>query len=364
MPQPVDLLMPKLGLTMEEGRVARWEIAPGAHFSAGDIIVVVETDKIASDVEAPAAGVLTEIIAPEGTTLPVSAPIARWVPDETARSRTGVEPAPQVAAIASPTAAPPLPTQALPTRVTDATRIIATPYARRLAREAGLALADISGTGPHGRIKGADVEAAQRRTGPAAALPLPIVSTITNIGRHSLAEIRVATDALRAMEHSLSSRHGETCARIDFILLACARALIGHGTASRNIAAQLHDQCPPRHVPPFDSSVVRRLSDISDLRRRATTDTSPVAATGLLVVLMPAPIERFSPAATTGPPATLGVGAEHATIGFGPDRTIVERHEQVLTLSYDASIWSDAQAISFLAAVKQFLEEPLHLLAS
>ena len=73
-----DFVMPKLGLTMTEGTVARWGVAPGSRFEAGDIIVVVETDKIAYDVEAPAPGILHAVLVSEGNAVPVGTPIGRW----------------------------------------------------------------------------------------------------------------------------------------------------------------------------------------------------------------------------------------------------------------------------------------------
>src|SRR5215469_12419092 len=80
-----DFVMPKLGLTMTEGTVARWDVSPGGRFKSGDIIVVVETDKIAYDVEAPASGVLEEVLVAAGNVVPVGAPIGRWdIGDSTA----------------------------------------------------------------------------------------------------------------------------------------------------------------------------------------------------------------------------------------------------------------------------------------
>lgn len=92
------LVMPKLGLTMEEGKVAKWQVQPGQPFAAGDILVVVETDKIANDVEAPEAGVLDEVLVAEGETVPVSAPIARW--------RLSGDAAPRAASAAAATSTP------------------------------------------------------------------------------------------------------------------------------------------------------------------------------------------------------------------------------------------------------------------
>ena len=70
-----DFVMPKLGLTMTEGTIARWDVAPGKSFARGDIILVVETDKIAYDVEAPAPGVLQAVLVAAGNAVPVGTPI-------------------------------------------------------------------------------------------------------------------------------------------------------------------------------------------------------------------------------------------------------------------------------------------------
>src|ERR1700759_1100016 len=73
-----DFVMPKLGLTMTEGTIARWDVAPGKSFAQGDIILVVETDKIAYDVQAPAPAIPHEVLVSAGAAVPVGAPIGRW----------------------------------------------------------------------------------------------------------------------------------------------------------------------------------------------------------------------------------------------------------------------------------------------
>jgi pyruvate dehydrogenase E2 component (dihydrolipoyllysine-residue acetyltransferase) len=150
-----DLVMPKLGLTMTEGTISRWGVTPGSRFDTGDIIVVVETDKIAYDVEAPAPGILQEVLVGEGNPVPVGTPIGRWdigdievpAPGPLARGVAG-----------APTIAESQPIPAAPPPRSDGQRILATPYARRLARQAGISLNDVEGSGPRGRIKAADVE--------------------------------------------------------------------------------------------------------------------------------------------------------------------------------------------------------------
>src|SRR5580704_12803259 len=96
-----DFVMPKLGLTMTEGTIARWDVAPGKNFAQGDIILVVETDKIAYDVEAPAPGVLQEVLVAAGSAVPVGTPIGRW---DVGDIKVSLD-APDIAPAAAPTAA-------------------------------------------------------------------------------------------------------------------------------------------------------------------------------------------------------------------------------------------------------------------
>jgi pyruvate dehydrogenase E2 component (dihydrolipoamide acetyltransferase) len=161
--------MPKLGLTMTEGTVSRWGIAPGSRFEAGDVIVVVETDKIAYEVEAPAPGILQEVLVSEGSAVSVGTPIGRWdVGDATVSldAPASDHPAQPEAAAPAVSQAEPVPAATAPR--SESGRIVATPYARRLARQAGIDLRQLHGSGPKGRIKAADVNRA------IAAGPAPI----------------------------------------------------------------------------------------------------------------------------------------------------------------------------------------------
>ncbi|MCR4522199.1 dihydrolipoamide acetyltransferase family protein [Bosea sp. 47.2.35] len=155
------IVMPKLGLTMTEGLLASWRVGPGDTVATGDVLFVIETEKIATEIEAERAGQIDAILVPEGETVPVGATLATWADGTAAASGSGPAPAPVAAGEARPQPAPmAAPTvEARPSGGSSA-RIVATPLARRVARQNGVALDRVAGSGPHGRIKLKDVEAA------------------------------------------------------------------------------------------------------------------------------------------------------------------------------------------------------------
>ena len=158
--------MPKLGLTMQEGTLIEWKVAPGQKVRRGEVLYVVETEKVATDIEAEADGVFEARIAAEGDTVPVGAPVGRMAsPDGT----------PSPAQDPIPASNPPRSSLAAslerPRTANGVPRVIATPLARRIARERAVDLNSISGSGPRGRIKAADVERAAGKAPGSAVRP-------------------------------------------------------------------------------------------------------------------------------------------------------------------------------------------------
>jgi pyruvate dehydrogenase E2 component (dihydrolipoamide acetyltransferase) len=184
---PTEILMPALSPTMEEGKLARWLIKEGQAVKAGDVIAEIETDKATMEVEAVDEGKVGKILVAEGTEgVKVNTPIAVLLDaDESADAVPASKPqAPKAKApkpdASKPTAPAPrpqpakeAPSAAAPKAGNGAARVLASPLARRLAREAGLDLAALAGSGPHGRVVKSDVEAAAR----AGAGPAPKAGT-------------------------------------------------------------------------------------------------------------------------------------------------------------------------------------------
>ena len=184
---PIQILMPALSPTMTEGNVASWLKSEGDQVAAGDILCEIETDKATMEVEATDEGTLGRIVVPAGTEgVAVNAVIGLILEEgEDASALDGVEIATPAVAAPAASAAPapqattpvaPAPggngaTPPAPAREPGA-RIFASPLARRMAKQAGLALEAIAGTGPNGRIVKVDVEAAiaAAAAAPAAAV--------------------------------------------------------------------------------------------------------------------------------------------------------------------------------------------------
>ena len=197
---PINILMPALSPTMEKGNLAKWLKKEGDKVKSGDVIAEIETDKATMEVEAVDEGTLAKIIVPEGTQdVPVNELIAVLAGDgedvkaaaagggaksapppakaEAPAPKPAAEPAPAPAAAAPapkavPPAAAPAASPAPASQANGHGRIFSSPLARRLAKEAGIELGRITGTGPHGRIIARDVADAKSGKGlkaPAAA---------------------------------------------------------------------------------------------------------------------------------------------------------------------------------------------------
>ena len=155
----VEIVMPRVDMDMTSGRMGRWHAAEGAHVEKGATLFEIETDKAAMEVDAPASGVLKFVAASEGDVLPVGACIG-WI---VADGESFVAPPPTASAATPPTATiSPLAAgdtnDAAYARAGVGERPRATPAARRVAREGGLRLESVNGSGPRGRVQRRDVD--------------------------------------------------------------------------------------------------------------------------------------------------------------------------------------------------------------
>ena len=176
---PTEILMPALSPTMEEGTLAKWLVKEGDTVSAGDLLAEIETDKATMEFEAVDEGVVGKLMVAEGTEgVKVNTPIAVLLDDgesaddigSTASEAAKPAPTPAKSESADPAPVPAAtPAPAAPV-ASDGSRVFVSPLARRIAKDKGLDLSQIKGSGPKGRIVKADVEKAE--PGKAAA-PAP-----------------------------------------------------------------------------------------------------------------------------------------------------------------------------------------------
>ena len=405
-----DVRMPRLSDTMTEGILSQWLKHEGEQVSRGDVLAEIETDKATMELEADDSGVLTRILVEPGTTVPIGQPIAViGEPDATA---------PQAAA--APAAAAPQPTRppaAAPAAPRSA-EVRTSPLARAIAREHGLDIATITGTGPGGRIVRADVQdavaARDRATTPAptapAGSPAPAgsaapgsadtevrLNSIRRITAQRLTESAAAphfyltsvVDAqpLLALRSELNTQlAGATGApRIsvtDLLVCACAIALRAHpgvnsswagdhlvqrGQVNIGLAVALPDGLIVPVIRDADRKGVRAIASeahaLSD-RARAGKLTPEEFSGGTFTIsnLGMYGVDHFT--AVINPPeaAILAVGAAR-------DEPVVRDGELVagttmkLTLTIDHRVLDGAAAAAFLRDLVGLLEQPLRILA-
>jgi len=246
-----DILMPALSPTMEEGILAKWLVKVGDSVRSGDVIAEIETDKATMEVEAVDEGVVEALLVAEGTEgVKVNTPIAR-LSGEGSPVVTAPSPVPVAAPVMN---APAVPLEKV-VNPKGSPRILASPLARRLAAERGLDLATLSGSGPHGRIIRADVEAAAMAPGPApgkAQLPTPApapapAASLAQLGYPEDSYTLVPLDGMRrtvARRLTESARdipHFPLTIDVEIDALLAARARINSLLEPRGIKVSVND---------------------------------------------------------------------------------------------------------------------------
>ena len=197
-----DILMPALSPTMEEGTLTKWHVKVGDTVKSGDVIAEIETDKATMEVEAVDEGVVAELLVVEGTEeVKVNAVIARLAgegetaptPAPVAALKAAQAPAAQAPQAAQPALAPA--TASAPSKAPSGNRVFASPLARRLAEQKGVDLATVNGSGPHGRIIKADIDAAspgQAGAAPAIAVAPQAAHGTSERPTHTLEQLGIA----------------------------------------------------------------------------------------------------------------------------------------------------------------------------
>jgi pyruvate dehydrogenase E2 component (dihydrolipoamide acetyltransferase) len=401
--------MPKLSDTMTEGTVVKWLKNEGDAINAGDILAEIETDKATMDLESFDAGTLLKILVPAGGTAACKAPIA--VLGEKGEkfddSQLASAPTPAPAAKEAPAASDATPASATPAQTAapaSASRVKASPLARKLAAERGVNLASLTGSGPGGRIVKKDVLSGSASGGgsagwlhPAGPIGKDERVALTNMRKtiakrlqqskqtvpHFYVEMEVAMEACIALRTALNARleKAPQPAKLsfnDFVLKACATAM--RKTPAVNAAWEedairmngaVHlafgVAIPGGLITPVikdaqDKNLKQISLEAKELAARAkegklkpeeyTTGTFTVSNLGMFGV------DRFS--AIVNPPqaAILAVGNIVAKPVVDAAGRIVPGQRLALVLSADHRVVDGADAALFLKEVKDLLETP------
>ena len=393
----VDIGMPRLSDSMEEATVLEWLKQPGDHVSRGEPLVEVETDKATMVYEAEVEGVIAELVVPAGGTAALGETIARIaVAGDAAAAPSPVEP---VQAPADP--APVVTEEPVAQRGVPGSRARATPVARRLARELGVALEHVSGTGPGGRIVRADVRAqsgngqeglavAESPRGTATEIELTTTQrTIARRMSESRAEVPDFTvEAEIDMEHAHRLReewraagHDPVPSFNDLVVKAVALALREHPALNASydetralrfsrvnvgIAVATDDAL---YVPTIFDADARTVAEIAAESRRLTelvrsrSITTEELDGGTITVsnLGMFGIRRFNAVINRPQAAILAVGEVALRPWVTPDGGIAARRLMDVALSCDHRIVYGADGARFLQRLRELLENPAQL---
>ncbi len=417
----IKILMPALSPTMTDGKLAKWFKAEGDQVAAGDILAEIETDKATMEMEAVDDGVLGKIVIAEGTEgVAINSLIAVMMEEgedvSAADAAASTAPAPQATPPEEPApAAQPAPQATL---VEKGERIFASPLAKRMASDAGIDVAVISGSGPHGRIVKSDIEAAMAggaQAAPAAAqapsgvpsLPaiIPSMGSYTEIpnssARKIIAERLTASsrdipsymvtvdceiDRLLEMRKDLNDRspEGEDAYKIsvnDFIIRAIAlamRKVPGVNTSWTEAAIQQYDDIDVSVAVATEDGLITpiiRSADQKDLAK-ISIEMKDLALRARDNKLMP---EEFQGGGFTV--SNLGMyGAKEFTsiinppqscilsVGAGEQRAVVKDGAlsiatvMTCTLASDHRTVDGALSAQFLQVFKTMVEDPLTML--
>ena len=409
--------MEALSPTMEEGRLVKWTKKEGDTVKSGETLAEVETDKAVMELVARADGQLLKVVVPEGTTVPVGNVVA-WIgkPGEKldgdgasapAPKQAAAPSAPKPAAAAAPAPAPaPSPVAVQP----DATRVKASPLARRIAKDAGVDLKLVQGSGPGGRVVKRDVEGGAPQATAAAAAPAPrprlpapsgapfedvplsqIRKTIAkrlaaSIGPVPHFFLTTEIDMERAAEarEALNTQLGEQGGKISFndiIIKAVALALVQHRACNAwfqddhirywnevhiGMAVAIEDGLITPVIRNADQKSLREISAESrELAGRARTrrlkpeeytgGTFSVSNLGMFE------IDHFT--AVINPPEAGIVAIGSIVPQAVPEgEGVVVRRRMHLTMSCDHRVIDGATGAAFLRTLKQMLENPLAML--
>ncbi|MDQ7783911.1 MAG: dihydrolipoamide acetyltransferase family protein [Desulfomonilaceae bacterium] len=391
----IEVIMPKVGLTMTEGTIREWKKQEGDWVEKGEILFVFETEKVTIDVEAPESGFLAKILAREDEVVPVGQPVGLLVKEKGEQVDVTGE---------MPEAPPRSEEQGAANHGMEATGgIKATPMARKIAKVRGIDLRRVSGSGPGGRIRASDVEAQLEAS---ADEPVPsraaegrlvkLSGMRSIIARKMLASktetaqtyMTISVDAARIVEarDRLAPIVGETAGVhltiTDLLMKIAASAISRHpiintkwteegilwlDAVHMGMAMALEEGLI---VPVIWDIVGKSLSETAKSRAEIVakgkagmlTPDDMKGSTFTLSSLGMFGVEEFTANINQPESAILAVGTIMDT-PVAVNKQVVIRPVMKLTLSYDHRVIDGAKAAQFMKTLREFMEEPILILS-
>lgn len=410
-----EIKMPQLGLTMEEGTVAQWLKQEGDTVAKGDVLLEITTDKLTSEIESEADGVLLKIVAKEGEDVPVKG-LLGYI-GEAGETIGDAAPAAAPAAAAAPAEVPVAAPAPAPAAKADGSRIRISPLARKTAAKLGVDYQNLAGSGPSGRIVQKDIlaaaEAAKQQPVPVAEAPAAAPAPAAKSGELELMDgdevvklagmrkvvaermaksareiptvtqnVKIDVTKLVAFRKQINETSGQKFSMNDFILKAVANALranphilvsidgnqiIKRAHVNLGMAVALDDGLI---VPVIRDADKLSLSQISatakDLAVRARENKLAMdeykGSTFTISNLGMFGVETFDPIINQPDAGILGVCAVQDELDMDEEGKIFKKQVMRISFTFDHRLIDGAVAAKFELAIKELLEDPMRIL--
>ncbi len=417
----IEITVPKLGLTMEEATLVSWAFEPGARVQEEEIVLVLETDKVTYEMPSPGTGLLHPVV-PPGQTIQVGQVLGYLAADEAELDKLKAEhPAAEVGEVApaaeaqAPAASPASSAPAAPAAESapQGERVKASPLARAMAKEHGLDLTRIQGSGPGGRIVRSDIlkaleeGTAAQATAPAPAataaadelaltaaqeIPISGVRKVIFQNMHASlqtqAQLTLQTEAsalgLLDLRRRLNARYQKEGLKVSYnaiIIKAVAQALRVHPGLNAStdgqmiriwnqvhvgVAMDLGDGLVVPKVRNCQAKGIKAISQeldelVAKAREKKLMPDDLAGGTFTITNLGAWDIDHFTPIVNPPESAILGVGRIQEK-AVARDGQVVAEPRLALSLTIDHRIIDGAPGAAFLKTLKDFLEDPLLML--
>lgn len=411
-----EIKMPQLGLTMEEGTVAQWLKQEGDTVAKGDVLLEITTDKLTSEIESEADGVLLKIVAKEGEDVPVKG-LLGYIGEAGETVGDAAPAAAPAAAAPAPAEVPAAAPAPAPAAKADGSRIRISPLARKTAAKLGVDYQNLTGSGPSGRIVQKDIlaaaEAAKQQPAPVAEAPAAAPAPAAKSGELELMDgdevvklagmrkvvaermvksareiptvtqnVKIDVTKLVAFRKQINETSGQKFSMNDFILKAVANALranphilvsidgnqiIKRAHVNLGMAVALDDGLI---VPVIRDADKLSLSQISatakDLAVRARENKLAMdeykGSTFTISNLGMFGVETFDPIINQPDAGILGVCAVQDELDMDDEGKIFKKQVMRISFTFDHRLIDGAVAAKFELAIKELLEDPMRIL--